>query len=329
MPAILFENGRCDDSTTLTQLCYARACALIYMVRVAHSGKIGGMIYMEVISLHIGIISRGNGRSAIQMAAYCAREKLYSDYTGRSYDYTNRQDLVYHEIMLPDYAPNTFHNPEVLWNSVEKIEKSKNAQLARTVIIALPRELSHSVHIQMVRQYAQEFFVQQGMCVDISIHDKGDGNPHAHLLLTTRSLDRDGKWMCKQRRNYLLDKSGNRIRDPITKGYKLGRSIKTNDWDAPERAEEWRKGWAEICRSWFERGGISKEITHISYARQGIDREPTIHLGAKVRSLEDRGLLTDRGQKNRDIEMRNHERDRFIFREHIEKDRDRGLERNR
>lgn len=284
---------------------------------------------MEVISLHIGIISRGNGRSAIQMAAYCAREKLYSDYTGRSYDYTNRQDLVYHEIMLPDYAPNTFHNPEVLWNSVEKIEKSKNAQLARTVIIALPRELSHSVHIQMVRQYAQEFFVQQGMCVDISIHDKGDGNPHAHLLLTTRSLDRDGKWMCKQRRNYLLDKSGNRIRDPITKGYKLGRSIKTNDWDAPERAEEWRKGWAEICRSWFERGGISKEITHISYARQGIDREPTIHLGAKVRSLEDRGLLTDRGQKNRDIEMRNHERDRFIFREHIEKDRDRGLERNR
>lgn len=306
-----------------------RACALIYMVRVAHSGKIGGMIYMEVISLHIGIISRGNGRSAIQMAAYCAREKLYSDYTGRSYDYTNRQDLVYHEIMLPDYAPNTFHNPEVLWNSVEKIEKSKNAQLARTVIIALPRELSHSVHIQMVRQYAQEFFVQQGMCVDISIHDKGDGNPHAHLLLTTRSLDRDGKWMCKQRRNYLLDKSGNRIRDPITKGYKLGRSIKTNDWDAPERAEEWRKGWAEICRSWFERGGISKEITHISYARQGIDREPTIHLGAKVRSLEDRGLLTDRGQKNRDIEMRNHERDRFIFREHIEKDRDRGLERNR
>lgn len=287
------------------------------------------MIYMEVISFHIGIISRGNGRSAIQMAAYCARDKLYSDYTGKSYDYTDRQDLVYHEILLPDYAPDTFRNSEVLWNSVEKIEKSKNARLARTVIIALPKEINHSSHIQMVRQYAQEFFVQKGMCADISIHDKGDGNPHAHLLLTTRSLDRDGKWMCKQRRNYLLDKSGNRIRDPITKGYKLGRSIKTNDWDAPDRIEEWRKGWAGVCQSWFKRCGISKEITHISYARQGIDREPTIHLGAKVRSLEDRGLLTDRGQKNRDIEMRNHERDRLIFREHIEKDRDRGLVRDR
>lgn len=96
---------------------------------------------MEVISLHIDVISRSKGRSAIQMAAYCARDKLYSDYTGKSYDYTNRQDLVYHDIMLPDYAPDDFHNSEVLWNSVEKVEKSKNAQLARSVIIALPKEL--------------------------------------------------------------------------------------------------------------------------------------------------------------------------------------------
>lgn len=281
---------------------------------------------MEVISLHIDIISRRTGRSAIQMAAYCSRDKLYSDYTGKSYDYTDRQDLVYHEIILPDYAPDTFRNSEVLWNSVEKIEKSKNARLARTVIIALPKELSHSSHIQMVRQYAQEFFVQQGMCADISIHDKGDGNPHAHILLTTRSLDRDGKWMCKQRKNYLLDKNGNRVRDSVTRQYKLGRSIKTTDWDEPERVEEWRKGWARVCQSWFERCGVSKEITHISYARQGLDREPTIHLGARVKTLEDRGLLTDRSKKNRDIKMRNHERDRLIFREHMEKDRERGLE---
>ena len=284
---------------------------------------------MEVISLHIDVISRSKGRSAIQMAAYCARDKLYSDYTGKSYDYTNRQDLVYHDIMLPDYAPDDFHNSEVLWNIVENVEKSKNAQLARSVIIALPKELSHSSHIQMVRQYAQEYFVQKGMCADISIHDKGDGNPHAHMLLTTRSLDSDGKWMCKQRRNYLLDKNGDRIRDPVTRGYKLGRSIKTNDWDASERIEEWRKGWAEMCRSWFRSCGISKEITHMSYARQGIDREPTIHLGAKVRSLEDRGLVTDRGTRNRDIQARNHQYDRMILREYIEKDRERGLDRDR
>lgn len=284
---------------------------------------------MDVISLHVDIISRRTGKSAIQMAAYCSRDKLYSDYTGKSYDYTNRHDLVYHEVMLPDSAPDTFHNSEILWNSVEKIEKSKNARLARTIIIALPKELNHESHIKMVHQYAKEFFVQHGMCADISIHDKGEGNPHAHMLLTTRSINRDGEWMCKQRKNYLLDKNGNRLRDPVTQQYKLGKSIKTNDWDSPERIEEWRKGWAEICRSYFKQYGISKEITHISYARQGIDREPTIHLGAKVKALEERGLTTDRGKKNRDIVARNYEHDRQILRQCIEKSHDRELERDR
>lgn len=281
---------------------------------------------MDVISFHIGIISRKNGRSAVQMAAYCARDKLYCDYTGKHYDYTDRHDLVRHEIMLPDSAPNTFRNSEILWNSVERIEKAKNARLARTVLVALPKELDHNSQIKMVRQYTQKFFVQHGMCADVSIHDKSDGNPHAHILLTTRSLNHSGEWMCKQRRNYLLDEKGNRIRDPITRQYKLGKSIKMNDWDAPERIEEWRKGWAEICQSWFKHYGISKKITHMSYARQGIDREPTIHLGSKVRALEERGFLTDRVKKNRDIIARNRERDRQILRQRIERERTHELE---
>lgn len=294
----------------------------------AHSHNKGDDL-MDVISLHVDIISRRTGRSAVQMAAYCSRSKLYSDYTGKSYDYTDRHDLVYHEIMLPDFAPNMFHNSEILWNNVEKTEKAKNARLARTVIVALPKELNHDSHIIMIREYTQKFFVQHGMCADISIHDKGVGNPHAHILLTTRSLSHNGEWMCKQRRNYLLDKNGSRLRDPITQQYKLGKSIKTNNWDAPEHIEEWRKGWAEICQSYFKQYGISKEITHVSYARQGIGREPTIHLGAKIKALEGRGLTTDRGKKNRDIVARNYEHDRQILRQRIEKSHDRELERDR
>lgn len=305
-----------------------RNYAMRTYIRGAHSSN-KEMIFMEVISLHVDTISRQKGRSAVQMAAYCSRDKLYCDYTGKHYDYTDRHDLVYHEVMLPDFAPDSFHNSENLWNDVEKTEKSKNARLARTLIIALPKELNHDSHIKMVRQYAQEFFVQHGMCADISIHDKGDSNPHAHILLTTRSINRDGDWMCKQRRNYLLDKNGNRLRDPITQQYKLGKSIKTNDWDSPERIEEWRKGWAEICQSWFKLYGISKEITHISYARQGIDREPTIHLGSRVKALEERGLATDRGKKNRDIATRNYEHDRLILRQRIERSHDHELERDR
>ena len=111
----------------------------------------------------------------------------------------------------------------------------------------LPKELDSKTHIAMVRQYAQEYFVQRGMCADISIHDKDDGNPHAHILLTTRPLDCAGRWMDKQHRNYLLDENGKRIFDPATGRYKLGRSIKTHDWDDSKRVQEWRAGWAETC----------------------------------------------------------------------------------
>lgn len=280
----------------------------------------------EVISYHVDIISRGNGRSAIQKAAYCSRSRIYSEYTGRVYDYTDRHDLVYHTIMLPDSAPDAFHDSEVLWNSVEQKEKAKNARLARDITIALPNEFVHKTHIKMVRQYVQKFFVQHGMCADVSIHDKGDGNPHAHILLTTRSLDRNGEWMGKQRRNYILDQNGNRVRDPVSRQYKLGRSIKTNNWDEPERIEEWRKGWAETCQIWFRQCGIPREITHVSYARQGIDREPTIHLGARVKALEQRGLHTDRGNKNREIIERNRLRNE---REYHWRERDHTYERSR
>lgn len=280
----------------------------------------------EVISYHVEIISRGNGRSAVQMAAYCSRSRIYSDYTGKTYDYTDRQDLVYHSIMLPNTAPSAFHDSEVLWNSVEEKEKARNARLARAVTIALPKEFDHNSQVEMVRQYVQEYFVQHGMCADISIHDKGEGNPHSHILLTTRSLDCNGEWMCKQRRNYIFDENGNRVRDPVSHQYKLGKSIKTNNWDEPERIEEWRKGWAETCQIWFRQYGIPKEITHLSYARQGIDREPTIHLGARVKALESRGFLTDRGNKNRDIIEQNRLRNE---REYRKREYDRTYERSR
>lgn len=283
---------------------------------------------MEAISLHVGIISRRAGRSSVQMAAYCSRSKMLDAHTGETYSYTGRSDLVHHEIMLPNHAPNEFHNSEVLWNSVEKIEKSRNARLARTIIVALPKELDTETHIAMVQQYVQEYFVQCGMCADFSIHDKGDGNPHAHILLTTRPLDCNGKWMDKQHRNYLLDESGKRIFDPAKGRYKLGRSIKTHNWDDPGRVQEWRTGWAKTCNAQFRQHGINKEVTCLSYAKQGIDREPTKHLGSKVRAMEERGIRTDRGDDNRRIMAERQRQDRQRFRQRIEQSRSQSLERD-
>lgn len=283
---------------------------------------------MEVISLHVDVISRRVGRSSIQMAAYCSRSKMHSDYTGEIYDYTKRSDLVYHGVMLPDHAPNTFLNSEVLWNNVEKVEKIRNARLARVITIALPKELGSEIHIAMIRQYVLEHFVQRGMCADVSIHDKGDGNPHAHILLTTRPLDCAGRWMDKQHRNYLLDENGERIFDAAKGRYKLGRSVKTHDWDDPDRVQEWRAGWAEACNAQFRQYGIDKEVTCLSYARQDIDREPTKHLGAKVRAMEERGVLTDRGNDNRRIIAERQRLDRQQFRQRMEQSRARNLERD-
>lgn len=284
---------------------------------------------MEVISFNVGIISRRKGRSVVQKAAYCARSRLSCDYDGEIYDYTKRSDLVYHEILLPDSAPEVFSNQETLWNSVERIEKSRNARLAREVRFSLPKELRSVVQIRMTRQYVKEYFVKHGMCADVSIHDKNDGNPHVHLLLTTRLLDDSGRWMYKQRRNYLLDERGNRLRSPIDGKYVLGKSIKMNNWDEPERIEEWRKGWAEICNLQFKQQGIDRELTHISYARQGIEREPTKHLGAKVKALEERGIITSRCKENRIIMERNLQREIQRTEERNRVFRDYDMERER
>lgn len=296
----------------------------------AHSWKGGVLIgvLVEVISLHVDFIKRKDGRSSVQMAAYCSRSKMLDERTGKAYDYAKRSDLVHHEVMLPDHAPSRFRNSEVLWNDVEVIEKGRKARLARVITIALPKELDAKAHIAMVRQYVQEYFVQHGMCADVSIHDKGDGNPHAHILLTTRPLDNAGRWMAKQHRNYLLDENGERIFDPVKGQYKLGRSIKTYDWDDPGRVQEWRAGWAKACNLQFQQHGIDKEVTSLSYAKQGIDREPTKHLGAKVKAMESRGIPTNRGNDNRRIIAERQRQDRQRFRQRMEQNRTRSIERD-
>ncbi len=255
------------------------------------------------------------------MAAYCSRSKMFDEQTGKTYNYTKRTDLVYHEVMLPDHAPVEFLNSAILWNNVENIERSRNARLARAIIIALPKELDTQSHITMVKQYVQENFIKYGMCADVSIHDKGNGNPHVHILLTTRPLDPDGKWMVKQHRNYLIDENGKRIIDPSTGRYKLGRSIKTCDWDEPKQVQKWREGWAKVCNLQFQLHNIDKEVTCLSYAKQGIDREPTKHLGAKVKAMESRGIHTNRGIDNRKIMVERKRKDRQLFRQRLSQNR--------
>ncbi|MDR2909631.1 MAG: MobA/MobL family protein [Oscillospiraceae bacterium] len=278
---------------------------------------------LDVISWNLEIIGRSHGRSSVQLAAYCARSRLYDERNRLTYDYTQRYDLVHHEILLPDHAPKEFYYQGTLWNSVERVERCKNSRLARSVRFSLPRDLARSESIAMARRYVEENFASRGMCADMSIHDKGDGNPHAHVLLTTRSLDESGRWMPKQRRNYFLDEHGNRIYDPIKKCFRLGASVRTNDWDG-NKVEEWRESWADTCNREFKRLGLDRVLTNISYVRQGSSRKPTIHLGPRAKALEDRGIRTNRGDINREIVAKNRERERWQHERQHERERGRG-----
>lgn len=259
---------------------------------------------MAIYHCSIKIISRGKGKSAVAAAAYRSGEKLVNEYDGAIHDYTRKGGIVHTEILLPDNAPPAFSDRSALWNAVERIEKAKNAQLAREIEIALPHELTREQGISLVREYVKDNFVAAGMCADVCLHDKNDGNPHAHILLTMRPIEKDGTWGAKQKKEYILDPQGSKIYDPKKRQYKC-KSVPATDWNEQTKAEEWRRAWAEICNSYLENGNHAERIDHRSYERQGIDQIPTVHLGVAAFQMEKRGIRTERGNINREIEVTN------------------------
>lgn len=249
------------------------------------------------------IISRGQGRSAVGAAAYRSGEKLYNEYDGIEHDYTKKGGVVYSEIMLCENAPKEYQDRQTLWNAVEQIEKSSKAQLAREYEVALLVELSREEQIKLVRDFAKENFVDNGMCVDFSIHDKEDGNPHAHIMLTTRPIEQDNSWGVKQKKEYILDKNGQKQYDKKKQTYKC-KTVKTTNWDSKEFLQRSRESWAEKVNQELEKKSLPQRIDHRSLKEQGVDRVPTIHEGG-ARKLEKRGIKTDRGKINREIKTAN------------------------
>ena len=253
-------------------------------------------------------IKRSAGQSAIASAAYRSGEKLHSEYYGEDSDYTKKGGVICSEILLPPHAPPSFSDRETLWNEVEKAERGKKAQLAYSFDIALQNEFSMQENIELARQFLLEQFVSRGMVVDFAVHspDKEDGgisNPHFHVMCPIRPLDEHGRWGNKQRREYLLDEHGERIRDEA--GNYVFNAVPTTDWGSPDTLEHWRQAWADLCNHKFAEKELDCRIDHRSYERQGIDQLPTIHEGVTVRAMEAKGIRTDKGDLNRWIRKTN------------------------
>ncbi|EMF45521.1 Nickase TraA [Planococcus halocryophilus Or1] len=160
---------------------------------------------MSYFRLQANIISKKT-QSAVASASYRSGEELYSERDDEIKSYPQREVAPISFILKPDHAPEWTLEREKLWNEVEKIEKAWNAQLAREVLIALPKELPDDAQQELVQSFVQNEFVDEGMVADVAIHRDKEHNPHAHIMLTVRPFNEDGAWGQKKHASMILMK---------------------------------------------------------------------------------------------------------------------------
>ena len=251
----------------------------------------------------ISIVQRSNRQSAVAAAAYQSGEKLFCEYDQQVKHYPEKRGIVHNEILLPPNAPQEYADRNTLWNAAEAVEKQWNSQLARRWVLTIPREIPPDQYAVLVREFCEQQFVSKGMIADFAIHDKGDGNPHAHILLTLRAMDEHGKWLPKARKVYDLDENGERIQLP-SGNWKCHKE-NTVDWNDQKYAEVWRHIWETITNRYLEAAGRPERVDLRSFERQGIQQIPTVHLGPAAHQMEKRGVETFLGNLNRDIRAAN------------------------
>jgi len=224
---------------------------------------------MAIYHFSVQVISRSQGKSSVAAAAYRAGEKIKDERTGKIYDYSSRdKDKIDKIILAPKCAPDWVYDRKKLWNEVEKAEKRKDAQLAREINIALPRELSIEENKKLAIEFCNDVFVKEGMIADICFHFDNANNPHFHVMLTMREINESG----------------------------FGKKNRT--WNDKNKLELWREKWAEYMNKYLEKNGVREKVSHLSYLKQGIDRIPTVHIGPKRKHMAEKGFMFDVFKKN-------------------------------
>ena len=253
----------------------------------------------------ISIVQRSHRQSAVAAAAYQSGEKLFCEYDQEVKHYPEKRGIVHNEILLPANAPLEYTDRNTLWNAAEAVEKQWNSQLARRWVLSIPREIPPDQYAALVRDFCRQQFVSKGMCVDFAIHDKGDGNPHAHVMLTMRAMDERGKWLPKSRKVYELDKNGERIKLPS--GRWKSHKEDTVDWNDRKYGEIWRHEWEVIQNRYLEANNRPERVDLRSYERQGLDITDDSAYVARLEEInaeccqlqeETKSLLTAAGRKN-------------------------------
>ena len=194
---------------------------------------------MAFFHLDFKIVKRSEGRSSVAKAAYHARCRITDERTGDTYDYSRRTDLYGHFILAPADAPeHIIKDSTTLWNEVERVERQQNGQTSRFFDVAIPAELNNDEKKKLVLEYCQQNFVDKGMIADIAFHDLDSDNPHAHVMLTLKTIGPEG----------------------------FGK--KERSWNDRKMSVLWRESWASMANSYLAAAGSSERIDHRSLQAQ-------------------------------------------------------------
>ena len=271
---------------------------------------------MAIYHCSISNVSRAKGSTSCATLAYISGEGIHDSRTGITYSYSRRERVLEVGTILPTSAPSGYADAETLWNAVENYETADNARTAKKIQVALPRELELSEQKTVVEEYIRQNLAQEGYCATYAIHDGGTrGNPHAHILVSNRTIDRKGSWGVKRKMAYALDERGNRIpllnEDGTQRTDGNGRrqwkrvTVEQNKLDSKDFLLRLRKAWADVVNRYLS---PYEQIDHRSNVARGIVDTPTIHEGYSARAIEERGGIAERCEINRAIRRENADR---------------------
>lgn len=267
-------------------LCFWRRRGLPLPTNLLISFATGKELVVAVPHFSVSVVARGSGRSAVLSAAYRHCAKMDYEREARTIDYTRKQGLLHEEFVIPADAPEWLRTiiadrsiagaSEAFWNKVETFEKRSDAQLAKDVTIALPLELTAEQNIALVRDFVDRHITSKGMVADWVYHD-APGNPHVHLMTTLRPLNEDGFGAKKVA---VLGPDGKPIRnDAGNIVYELWAGS-IDDFNA------FRDGWFACQNRHLALAGLDLRVDGRSFEKQGINLEPTIHLGVGTKAIE-------------------------------------------
>jgi hypothetical protein len=242
--------------------------------------------------IHIDPLCRAKGARSTHAAAYRAGERIRDRRMSETYDYSDRNDVLYKEIVLPAEWDNCAQvswarNREALWNEAERACKRCDARVAREVLLFLPLELTPNQRIEVVRGFARELAERYRGAVDVAIHaprpQADERHNHAHLLMTTREITHEGL--------------GRRTTLEIMGADRRARGLKG---DAREEYTWVIWGWAHAVNEAYREAGLTVRVDPRSYKERGIDYEPPPTIPQKILYAERKtGKATPAGDQIR------------------------------